>query len=129
MLNGSPSKPSERVREGDRVRIFALARGPALPPEDFVSFSVVYEDPAMIVVDKPAGVVVHPAPGNERGTLVNGLLARFPELRSDEDELRPGIVHRLDKDTSGLMVIGRTLTAVANLQRGKYKSVKTVFRP
>src|SRR5207249_8321626 len=102
---------------GDRVRIEALARGPALPPEDFVSFSVVYEDPAMIVVDKPAGVVVHPAPGNERGTLVNGLLARFPELRSEEGDLRPGIVHRLDKDTSGLMVIGRTLPAVADLQR------------
>jgi len=69
------------------------------------------------VVDKPAGVVVHPAPGNERRTLVNGLLARFPELRGDADALRPGIVHRLDKDTSGLMVIGRTLAAVADLQR------------
>jgi 23S rRNA pseudouridine1911/1915/1917 synthase len=71
----------------------------------------------MIVVDKPAGVVVHPAPGNERGTLVNGLLARFPELRAPDGDLRPGIVHRLDKDTSGLIVIGRTLEAVANLQR------------
>ena len=71
----------------------------------------------MVVVNKPAGVVVHPAPGNERGTLVNGLLARFPELRDDSGELRPGIVHRLDKDTSGLMVVGRTLEAVADLQR------------
>jgi len=61
--------------------------------------------------------VVHPAPGNQRGTLVNGLLARFPELRSPDGDLRPGIVHRLDKDTSGLMVIGRTLAAVADLQR------------
>ncbi len=117
LLNGSPSKPSERVRAGDRVRIVAVSRGPELPPEDFVPFKVVYEDPAMIVVDKPAGVVVHPAPGNERGTLVNGLLARFPELRGEDDELRPGIVHRLDKDTSGLMVIGRTLASVADLQR------------
>jgi 23S rRNA pseudouridine1911/1915/1917 synthase len=88
-----------------------------LPAEDEVPFGVVFEDPAMIVVDKPAGVVVHPAPGNQRGTLVNGLLARFPELRSAEGDLRPGIVHRLDKDTSGLMVIGRTLAAVADLQR------------
>jgi 23S rRNA pseudouridine1911/1915/1917 synthase len=117
LLNGSASKPSERVTTGDRIRIAAVARPPALPAEDEVPFRVVFEDPAMIVVDKPAGVVVHPAPGNERGTLVNGLLARFPELRSGEGDLRPGIVHRLDKDTSGLMVIGRTLTAVANLQR------------
>lgn len=117
LLNGEPSKPSQRVASGDRVLIEAIPHGPVLPPEDEVPFSVVYEDPAMIVVDKPAGVVVHPAPGNERGTLVNGLLARFPELRSSDEDLRPGIVHRLDKDTSGLMVIGRTLSAVADLQR------------
>jgi 23S rRNA pseudouridine1911/1915/1917 synthase len=116
LLNGSASKPSERVASGDRVRIAAVARPSALPPEDEVPFTVVFEDPAMIVVDKPAGVVVHPAPGNERGTLVNGLVARFPELRSADGDQRPGIVHRLDKDTSGLLVIGRTLSAVANLQ-------------
>jgi 23S rRNA pseudouridine1911/1915/1917 synthase len=117
LLNGAPSKPSERVVTGDHVLIAAISHAPTLPPEDDVEFRVVFEDPAMIVVDKPAGVVVHPAPGNERGTLVNGLLARFPELRSPDSDLRPGIVHRLDKDTSGLMVIGRTLTAVADLQR------------
>src|SRR5690242_1454994 len=117
LLNGAPSKPSERVATGDRVRIAALSRAPVLPPEDEVPFRVLYEDPSMIVVDKPSGVVVHPAPGNERGTLVNGLLARFPELRSPDGDLRPGIVHRLDKDTSGLLVIGRTLAAVANLQK------------
>jgi 23S rRNA pseudouridine1911/1915/1917 synthase len=117
LLNGSSSKPSERVATGDRVLISAVSRPPILPPEDEVPFAVIYEDPSMIVVDKPAGVVVHPAPGNERGTLVNGLLARFPELRSTDSDLRPGIVHRLDKDTSGLLVIGRTLAAVADLQR------------
>jgi 23S rRNA pseudouridine1911/1915/1917 synthase len=117
LVNGSRSKPSERVATGDRVRIAAVSRPVALPPEDEVPFEVVFEDASMIVVNKPAGVVVHPAPGNERGTLVNGLLARFPELRSGDGDLRPGIVHRLDKDTSGLLVIGRTLTAVANLQR------------
>jgi 23S rRNA pseudouridine1911/1915/1917 synthase len=118
LLNGMPSKPSERVAAGDRVAIAAVTQPPAnLPAEDEVPFSVVFDDAAMIVVDKPAGVVVHPAPGNQRGTLVNGLLARFPELRSPDGDLRPGIVHRLDKDTSGLMVIGRTLAAVADLQR------------
>jgi 23S rRNA pseudouridine1911/1915/1917 synthase len=115
-LNGQPSKPGQRVISGDRVVIAATTRQTELPPADDVPFEVVYEDPAMIVVDKPAGVVVHPAPGNERGTLVNGLLARFPELRDQERDLRPGIVHRLDKDTSGLMVVGRTLVATANLQ-------------
>jgi 23S rRNA pseudouridine1911/1915/1917 synthase len=117
LLNGARSKPSERVATGDRVRIAAVSRPATLPPEDEVPFEVVFEDASMIVVNKPAGVVVHPAPGNERGTLVNGLLARFPELGSGDADLRPGIVHRLDKDTSGLLVIGRTLTAVASLQR------------
>jgi 23S rRNA pseudouridine1911/1915/1917 synthase len=115
-LNGHPSKPGQRVICGDRVLIAAAAGHAELPPAEDVPFEVVFEDPAMIVVDKPAGVVVHPAPGNERGTLVNGLLARFPELRDQERDLRPGIVHRLDKDTSGLMVVGRTLVATANLQ-------------
>lgn len=116
-LNGWPSKPSQRVAEGDRVLIAGAPRRLELPPEEHVAFDVVYEDAAMLVVNKPPGVVVHPAPGNERGTLVNGLLARFPELRDEQGELRPGIVHRLDKDTSGLLVVGRTLDAVADLQR------------
>jgi 23S rRNA pseudouridine1911/1915/1917 synthase len=116
-VNGLGSKPSQRVAPGDRVQISDAPRPVALHPQDEVPFEVVYSDPAMIVVNKPAGVVVHPAPGNERGTLVNGLLARFPDLCADESDLRPGIVHRLDKDTSGLMVVGRTLTSVTNLQK------------
>jgi 23S rRNA pseudouridine1911/1915/1917 synthase len=118
-LNGLPARPSQRVAPGDRVQIAVVKKTPApdLPPEEDVPFRVVFVDPAMVVLDKPAGVVVHPAPGNERGTLVNGLLARFPELRDATGDLRPGIVHRLDKDTSGLMVVGRTLAATADLQR------------
>jgi 23S rRNA pseudouridine1911/1915/1917 synthase len=117
-LNGLPARPSQRVAPGDRVQIAPTpVAAPVLPPEDEVRFRVVFEDPAMVVLDKPSGVVVHPAPGNERGTLVNGLLARFPELRDASGDLRPGIVHRLDKDTSGLMVVGRTLQATADLQR------------
>ncbi|HEX8967753.1 MAG TPA: RluA family pseudouridine synthase [Chloroflexota bacterium] len=117
LVNGLPARPSQRVVSGDRVLIAEAPRRLDLPPEDDVPFEVIFEDAAMIVVDKPAGVVVHPAPGNERGTLVNGLLARFPDLRDESGNLRPGIVHRLDKDTSGLMVVGRTLAAVADLQR------------
>src|SRR5438876_257448 len=112
-LNGLPSKSSHRLTTGDEVQIVSVARELDLPPEDEVSFEVVFVDPAMVVVNKPAGVVVHPAPGNQRGTLVNGLLARFPELRDGKGEMRPGIVHRLDKDTSGLLVVGRTLVATA----------------
>ncbi|HYW86650.1 MAG TPA: RluA family pseudouridine synthase [Chloroflexota bacterium] len=115
-LNGLPSKPSQRVVPGDRVLVAPVVRHVELAPQQDVPFDVIFEDSAMIVVDKPAGVVVHPAPGNETGTLVNGLLARFPELRDETGDLRPGIVHRLDKDTSGLLVIGRTAAAVADLQ-------------
>jgi 23S rRNA pseudouridine1911/1915/1917 synthase len=116
-LNSLPSKPSERVMPGDRVLVAPVVRHVELAPQQDVPFDVIFEDPAMIVVDKPAGIVVHPAPGNETGTLVNGLLARFPELRDETGDLRPGIVHRLDKDTSGLLVVGRTAAAVADLQR------------
>jgi 23S rRNA pseudouridine1911/1915/1917 synthase len=86
-LNGRPAKPSQRVAAGDRVVIVDASRSLDLPPEDDVPFEVVFEDASMIVIDKPAGVVVHPAPGNERGTLVNGLLARFPELRDEQGDL------------------------------------------
>ncbi len=116
-LNGQPSKSGQRLTSGDRIQIVPVARDLDLPPQDEVPFEVVFVDPAMVVVNKPAGVVVHPAPGNARGTLVNGLLARFPELRDEDGDLRPGIVHRLDKDTSGLLVVGRTLAATAALQR------------
>src|SRR5262249_46651649 len=82
-LNGGVGKPGQRVAEGDMVAISEVPRPLDLPPEDAVPFEVVFEDPAMIVLNKPPGVVVHPAPGNERGTLVNGLLARYPELRDE----------------------------------------------
>jgi 23S rRNA pseudouridine1911/1915/1917 synthase len=121
-LNGRPTRPGQRVNSGDRIVVEAGASAalrplPTLEPDAEVPFQVVFEDQAMIVLDKPAGVVVHPAPGNERGTLVNGLLARYPELGTGRDEQRPGIVHRLDQDTSGVMVVGRTTASTAELQR------------
>jgi 23S rRNA pseudouridine1911/1915/1917 synthase len=81
--------------------------------------SVVYEDDDLIVVDKPAKLVVHPAPGHESGTLANALLARYPDLPIDEDG-RPGIVHRLDKDTSGLIIVAKDDASRRNLQ-GQFK--------
>ncbi len=127
LVNGRPSKPSQRVVEGDRIRIAPTPAHLELPPQVEVPFDVVYTDPAIIVVDKPAGVVTHPAPGNESGTLVNGLLSRFPELRDATGDLRPGIVHRLDKETSGLLVVGRTAAATADLQ-GQMKRRQTEKR-
>lgn len=90
---------------------------PDLPsPEPDVEFGVIYEDQAIIIVDKPAGLVVHPGAGNLDGTLVSGLLARFPDIAGvGEDPIRPGIVHRLDAGSSGLLVVARTDDAAEHL--------------
>ena len=87
------------------------------PAAEEFAFELLYEDDVMAVINKPAGVVVHPAPGNLDGTVVNAILSRYPELRSAElpDGSRPGIVHRLDKDTSGCLAIARTPEAQAKL--------------
>ena len=105
-LNGAEARPSAQLRAGDLV----LVRRPLARPTDLVAqdipLTVVYEDADVVVIDKPAGMVVHPAPGHLDGTLVNALLARFPDITVGSD-LRPGIVHRLDRDTSGLLVVTR----------------------
>jgi 23S rRNA pseudouridine1911/1915/1917 synthase len=105
-LNGRDARPSSQVRAGDVVTV----RRPVARPTDLVAqnipLAVVYEDADVIVIDKPAGMVVHPAPGHLDGTLVNALLARYPDITVSGD-LRPGIVHRLDRETSGLLVVTR----------------------
>ncbi len=100
----------QRVAAGDELAIDdALPRGVAAPEADSaVVVPVVYADDDVIVVDKPVGLVVHPGSGNPTGTLVNGLLARYPELATVGDPARPGIVHRLDAGTSGLLVVARS---------------------
>ena len=106
-LNGGKAAPSQRVRPGDVV----LWTPPAVRPVELVAedipLRVVYEDAQLVVVDKPAGLVVHPAAGHEDGTLVNALLAHCRDLRGIGGELRPGIVHRIDKGTSGLLVVAK----------------------
>ncbi|MEZ5142028.1 MAG: RluA family pseudouridine synthase [Acidimicrobiales bacterium] len=109
---------SRRVTEGDEVAVVWEGTSGLAPPEPdpTVAVPVVHEDEAVIVVDKPAGLVVHPGAGHRTGTLVHGLLARYPELSGvGGDPDRPGIVHRLDKDTSGLLVVARTEAAHADL--------------
>ena len=108
---------SRRVTEGDTVtldhEVSPGQRPPAAQAE--LGLTVVFSDDSIVVVDKPAGVVVHPAPGHADGTLVNALLARYPELVDVGESQRPGIVHRLDRDTSGLMVVARTQAAYTTL--------------
>jgi len=113
-LRGTPaSKPSQRVKAGDagEIELRPTPQSQAFVPEA-IPLAVVYEDEHLLVVDKPAGLVVHPAPGNWRGTLLNALLARDAAARTLP---RAGIVHRLDKDTSGLMVVARTRAAMDRL--------------
>jgi 23S rRNA pseudouridine1911/1915/1917 synthase len=116
-LNDAAVRPSVRLAAGDRLRIRPAAAHALLEPDPSIELRVLYDDPAIVVIDKPAGLVVHPAPGHETGTLVHALLARFPDLRDPTGEMRPGIIHRLDKDTSGVMVVGKTPDAVAAVQR------------
>lgn len=108
-VNHAPAKASYRVEADDLVEV-ALPEPEAPPPvAQAMPLAVVYEDEALAVIDKPAGLVVHPAHGHAVGTLWNGLMARYPELASwPKEEGWPGLVHRLDRDTSGLLVVART---------------------
>jgi 23S rRNA pseudouridine1911/1915/1917 synthase len=112
-------KPAERVRAGQRIEAIPLPPPPSdATPDASVRFGVVYEDDDLVVVDKPAGLVVHPAKGHWEGTLVHGLLARGPLAEGEaEGPPRPGIVHRIDKDTSGLLVVARTAFAREALKK------------
>ncbi|HEY6530939.1 MAG TPA: RluA family pseudouridine synthase [Acidimicrobiales bacterium] len=118
LRNGSVATTrSTRVAEGDVIELDVDldAEPEAIQPDPSVEVPVVHADKALLVIDKPAGLVVHPGAGNTTGTMVHGLLARYPELAVVGDPARPGIVHRLDKDTSGLMMVARTQEAYEQL--------------
>jgi 23S rRNA pseudouridine1911/1915/1917 synthase len=105
-------EPAEPVRAGAAYTLHLPAPAPATPQPQAIALSILYEDADLIVLNKPAGLVVHPAPGNQDGTLVNALLAHCgPGFTGIGAERRPGIVHRLDKDTSGVMVVAKTQVA------------------
>ncbi|MGH8998379.1 MAG: RluA family pseudouridine synthase [Acidimicrobiia bacterium] len=115
LVGGRSVARSRRLAEGDEVEVSgAPPEPPPLAAED-VDFGVVHADDSVIVVAKPAGLVVHPGAGHTTGTLAGGLLARFPEIAGVGEATRPGIVHRLDRDTSGLMVVARTAAAYGAL--------------
>lgn len=114
-LNGSQKKPSSKVKSGDTV-------SGNIPPREVHHFKpeeipleIIHEDEHIVVINKQPGLVVHPAPGNWDGTLVNGLLHRYPEIGTGDDDCRPGIVHRLDRDTSGVMVVARNQQTLLSL--------------
>ena len=109
LVDGAPVAKSRRLEAGEVIEVLAEPAPPGPPgPEPGVPVTVRYEDADVIVVAKPAGLVVHPGAGHLHGTLVNGLLARYPELAGVGDPARPGIVHRLDRDTSGLLLVARS---------------------
>lgn len=106
-INGGASRPSYRIRAGDQIVLTLPEPSPTLLAPEPVAFDIVYEDGYVVVVNKPPGLVVHPAPGHATGTLVHGLLWHCRDLSGIGGVTRPGIVHRLDKDTSGLMVVAK----------------------
>ncbi|MBI4299577.1 MAG: RluA family pseudouridine synthase [Chloroflexi bacterium] len=116
-VNGARAKGGQKLSPGDVVSVRIPEPAPATLAAESIPVPVVYEDADVAVVDKPAGLTVHPAPGHPTGTLVNALLARLPDLarQTSTGSIRPGIVHRLDKDTSGLMVIAKNEHAEAAL--------------
>ena len=135
-VNGAVARASSGVRTHDRVDVAAIPAGTLNDPSiykegDAPEISVIFDDDEIIVVNKPAGMTVHPAPGHPNGTLVDALLGRFPELAAmaePDGVLRPGIVHRLDKDTSGVMVVARTPFSRTALSRQfKDRAVKKTY--
>ena len=114
-VNHLHSKPGYRLKPGDHVEVTLPPPQPLRLDPESVTFELIYEDPWLIVVNKPPGIVVHPAPGHFTGTLVHGLLQHCTDLSGIGGVMRPGIVHRLDKDTSGLMVVAKNDAAHAYL--------------
>lgn len=106
-VNGNTQKPKYPVRAGDEISILIPPPEPSVMVPEAIPLDIVYEDDALIVVDKPSGMVVHPGAGNPTGTLANALLHHFQQI-SRRDTIRPGIVHRLDKATSGLLVVAKS---------------------
>jgi 23S rRNA pseudouridine1911/1915/1917 synthase len=112
-----PAKAGAPLEPGQRVHVTLPPPEPLAPAPEAIPLRVVYEDADLLVVDKPAGLAVHPAPGHPSHTLVNAVLARCPELSRAGGEGRPGIVHRLDKDTSGLIIVAKNDAAHLALAR------------
>lgn len=124
-VNDQVAKAGLKLSVGDRVKI--ILPSPPIDPlsPEAIPLSIVYEDDDLLVVDKPAGLAVHPAPGHPNHTLINAILAHVPNLPESDDSKRPGVVHRLDKDASGLMMVAKNKEAQFNLI-GQFKARSVV---
>ena len=127
-LNDHPARPNAKLKEGDRI---VLELPPPVPLDvlpEAIDLDILFEDDCMIAVDKPAGMVVHPAPGHSGGTLVNALLHHCDDLSGIGGVERPGIVHRLDKETSGVVLAAKTERAHQSLAKQfKQRTIKKVY--
>ena len=115
MVNGAAAKPGDKVKAGDEIVVTLPDPAPAELMAEDIPLDIVYQDGDIAVVNKPQGMVVHPAPGHATGTLAGGLLCALDNLSGIGGQMRPGIVHRLDKDTSGLLVVAKNDAAHAAL--------------
>ena len=124
-VEGELVRASHRLHFGQALRVWSEQPAAPLAAAEEIPLDVRYEDDDLLVINKPAGLTVHPAPGEPTGTLVNALLARCPELLRLGDAIRPGVVHRLDKETSGVMMVAKHATAQENLQEQiRHRSVE-----
>jgi 23S rRNA pseudouridine1911/1915/1917 synthase len=127
-VNDQKGKPGLRLSKGDRLKLVIPPAPPSRLVPEAMPLNILYEDADLLVVDKPAGLTVHPAPGHPSHTLVNAILSHFPHLADIGDSLRPGVVHRLDKDTSGVMLVAKNSAAQADLaQQFKSHSVTKAY--
>src|SRR6185295_6677135 len=126
VVNGRSAKASYRLRKDDEVEVELVASPVEMFAPENIPVDIVHEDEALIIVNKPAGLVVHPAAGIHSGTLSNALAFHFQNLPASAGSIRPGIVHRLDRDTSGLLVVAKTEEALENLS-DQFRD-RTVFK-
>ncbi len=128
LVNGRVAKPSLKLKAGDKLAVTVPPRRQSRVQAEVAPLTIVHQDESLMVLDKPPGMVVHPGAGVQSGTLVNALLHHAPEVASVGGEGRPGIVHRLDRDTSGLLVVARTEEAYLALTTAlKERRVKRVY--
>jgi 23S rRNA pseudouridine1911/1915/1917 synthase len=128
LVDGKPSKGAHRLRAGEKIAVDAQTRPPMRAEPEDIPLDILYEDDDLIVVNKAAGMTVHAGAGNPRGTLVNALLGRGQKLSQGGDALRPGIVHRLDKETSGVILVAKNDFAHAKISEAfRQRQVKKTY--
>ena len=127
-VNDRGAKAGLKLDIGDRLRVIIPPTPPSPLEPEAIPLNIIYEDDDLLVIDKPAGLAVHPAPGHPGHTLVNAILSHFPHLADIGDSLRPGVVHRLDKDTSGVMLVAKNSVAqTALVDQFKARSVVKAY--